>query len=229
MESFDGDRIDTIFVEGEKMITTKNLLKTKTSETDKRFDLFMLCADMGLLRNQESYDSFSVEGGIDIIIRGERLSTTFYHISAFNECRTLLFRNNPAGNGPTPGDDSDATADMDNSSYYPIARIELGIDAHNASNVMINYDGMMYSLEDYVKPNTTIYFDTSVLTSGDVVRVNTKTIHNDIWMIEKITESNLIFWTRNSDKLGGMTHRSINPSMLMISDLFKDLSIEKIV
>ena len=86
-------------MEGNIMKITKNELLMETKTGELHFDLKKLADDMGLELN-EYQGNICAEGGVDIIVEGEEVSTTFYNITSNHDSTILRLQNNVFGNAP---------------------------------------------------------------------------------------------------------------------------------
>lgn len=221
-------------------ITKDELLKlTKTGE--KVFDLKKLADDMGLEFNKYQCN-ICVEGGVDIIVEGEELSTTFYNITKSSDDTILMLQNNVFGNAPyepfrfdvDTSDEHIEEIEKDIESKITTIRIELGIDIENADKVSIRYDGRMFSLSDYIKECVDIKFDTSLFKTGDIVKISCKMhkrfdeieLNDQVGMITCFSDHSISYETFDSNS-GSMKYYNFN-SIDFICNNVEGFTIEKV-
>lgn len=197
-------------------ITENELLKEiKTGE--KVFDLKKLADDMGLEFNKYQCN-ICVEGGVDIIVEGEELSTTFYNITTSSDNTILMLQNNVFGNAPyepfrfdvDTSDEHIEEIEKDIESKITTIRIELGIDIENADKVSIRYDGRMFCLSDYIKECIDFRYDTSLFKVGDIVKITGKMhkrgyefeLHDQVGMITYFGEGAIDVETATTSRAG---------------------------
>lgn len=194
-------------------ITKDELLKeVKTGEMT--FDLKKLADDMGLEFNKYKIN-ICVEGGVDIIVEGDELSTTFYNITMNSDNTILVLQN----------------------SEITTVRIELGIDVENADKVLMRYNGCIFSLSDYIKEDMHIIYDTSLFKTGDIVKITTKTnneqpflnelkLIDNVGMIEYFTDHHLAYQTLDPDS-GLLKHYDFKITDFIYNNI-EEFSIEKV-
>ena len=221
-------------------ITKDELLKEiKTGEMV--FDLKRLADDMGLEFN-ECWCNTCVEGGVDIIVEGEELSTTFYNITTTSDDTILMLQNNIFGNAPCEpfrfdvdtSDEHIEEIEKDIESKITTVRIELGIDVENTDKVSIRYDGRMFGLNDYIKENVDINFDTSLFKVGDIVKINGKMhkrgheleLHDQVGMITYNGKGAIDVETTSCDGRKLETYKFY--TIDFICDAVKEFSIERV-
>ena len=225
------------------MKVTKNELLKKTKTGELRFNLKKLADDMGLELN-EYQCNICVEGGVDIIVEGEELSTTFYNITTNSDKEILMLQNNVFGNAPYQPFrfDVDTAAEHINreevekeiTSKITTVRIELGIDTENADKVSMRYDGRMFSLNDYIIENIDFKFDTTLFKVGDIVKITARKhnrfmnidIEDQVGMLERFDEGLIAFQTIGIDS-GKLEHYKFY-TVDFILDAVKEFSIEKV-
>ena len=240
------DELDTICwidkEEDNKMKITRNELLKKTKTGELQFDLMKLADDMGLELN-EYQGNICVEGGVDIIVEGEELSTTFYSITTNTDQEILMLQNNVFGNAPYEPFRFDVDTAAGNTeeiekeitSKITTVRIELGIDIENADKVSIRYDGRMFSLNDYVKETVDIKFDTSLFKPGDIVKITARMhkrfkdikLEDQVGMLEHFNEGLIAFQTVDIDS-GRLEHYKFYTIDFCICDNVEEFSIEKV-
>lgn len=221
-------------------ITKDELLKEiKTGE--KVFDLKKLADDMGLEFNKYRCN-ICAEGGVDIIVEGEELSTTFYNITTYSDYTILMLQNNVFGNAPyepfrfevDTSDEHIEEIEKDIESKITTVRIELGIDIENADKVSIRYDGRMFSLSDYIKECIDIKFDTSLFKTGDIVKISCKMhkrfdeieLNDQVGMITCFSDHSISYETFDSNS-GSMKYYNFN-SIDFICNNVEGFTIEKV-
>lgn len=221
-------------------ITKDELLKEiKTGE--KVFDLKKLADDMGLEFNKYQCN-ICVEGGVDIIVEGEELSTTFYNITTSSDNTILTLQNNIFGNAPyepfrfdvDTSDEHIEEIEKDIESKITTIRIELGIDVENADKVSIRYDGRMLSLSDYIKECIDIKFDTSLFKTGDIVKISCKMhkrfdeieLNDQVGMITCFSDHSISYETFDSNS-GSMKYYNFN-TVDFICNNIEEFTIEKV-
>ena len=221
-------------------ITKDELLKEiKTGEA--LFSLEKLAADMGLGFNKYQ-GNICVEGGVDIIIEGEELTTTFYNITVNADGTILMLQNNIFGNAPYEPFRFDVDASAGNTeeiekeitSKITTVRIELGIDTENADKVSIRYDGRMFSLNDYVGENIDFKFDTTLFKVGDIVKITARKhgrfkdieLEDQVGMLEHFGEGLIAFQTVGIDS-GELEHYKFY-TVDFVLDNVKEFSMEKV-
>ena len=221
-------------------ITKDELLKEiKTGE--KVFDLKKLADDMGLEFNKYQCN-ICVEGGVDIIVEGEELSTTFYNITKSSDDTILMLQNNVFGNAPyepfrfdvDTSDEHIEEIEKDIESKITTIRIELGIDIENSDKVSIRYDGRMFSLSNYIKECVDIKFDTSLFKTGDIVKISCKMhkrfdeieLNDQVGMITCFSDHSISYETFDSNS-GSMKYYNFN-SIDFICNNVEGFTIEKV-
>lgn len=239
------DEFDTVCwidkEEDNKMKITKNELLKKTKTGELHFNLKKLADDMGLELN-ECQGNICVEGGVDIIVEGEELSTTFYSITTNSDKEILMLQNNMFGNAPYEPFrfDVDASAEhieeieKEITSKITTVRIELGIDTENADKVSMRYDGRMFSLNDYVGENIDFKFDTTLFKVGDIVKITARKhnrfmnidVEDQVGMLERFDEGLIAFQTIGLDS-GKLEHYKFYTADFIL-DAVKEFSIEKV-
>lgn len=225
------------------MKITKNELLKKTKTGQLYFNLKKLADDMGLELN-EYQGNICVEGGVDIIVEGEELSTTFYNITTNSDREILMLQNNVFGNAPYEPYrfDADTVAEHINreevegeiTSKITTVRIELGIDTENADKVSMRYDGRMFSLNDYVGENIDFKFDTTLFKTGDIVKITARMhkrfkdieLEDQVGMLEHFGDGLISFQTIGLDS-GKLEHYKFY-TIDFICDNVKEFSIEKV-
>lgn len=230
-------------MEENKMKITKNELLKKTKTGNLRFDLKKLADDMGIKLN-EYQCNICVEGGVDVIVEGEEISTTFYNITSTSDEEILMLQNNVFGNAPYQPyrfdvDTSDEHINREEiekevASKITTVRIELGIDTENADKVSMRCDGRMFSLDDYVKETVDIKFDTSLFKTGDIVKITAKKharfknieLEDQVGMLEHFGEGLIAFQTVGIDS-GELEHYKFY-TVDFILDNINEFSIEKV-
>ena len=223
-------------------ITKDELLKEiKTGEA--LFSLEKLAADMGLGFNKYQ-GNICVEGGADIIIEGEELTTTFYNITVNADGTILMLQNNIFGNAPyepfcfdvDTSDEHIEETETEIDSKITTVRIELGIDIDKADKVSMRYDGRIFSLSDYIKEAITIEYDTSLFKTGDIVKITTK-MHNrrslteielidTVGMIEYFNERTISYQTLDIES-GALKHYKFHTIDFILNNI-SEFSIEKV-
>ena len=221
-------------------ITKDELLKEiKTGEM--LFSLEKLAADMGIEFNKYQ-DNICVEGGVDIIVEGDELSTTFYNITTNSDKEILMLQNNVFGNAPYEPFRFDVDTSAGNTeeiekeitSKITTLRIELGIDIENADKVSMRYDGRMFSLNDYVGENIDFKFDTTLFKVGDIVKITARKhgrfkdieLEDQVGMLEHFDEGLIAFQTVDIDS-GKLEHYKFY-TIDFICDNVEEFSIEKV-
>lgn len=221
-------------------ITKDELLKEiKTGEM--LFSLEKLAVDMGIEFNKYQ-GNICVEGGVDIIVEGDELSTTFYNITTNSDKEILMLQNNVFGNAPYEPFRFDVDTSAGNTeeiekeitSKITTLRIELGIDIENADKVSMRYDGRMFSLNDYVGENIDFKFDTTLFKVGDIVKITARKhgrfkdieLGDQVGMLEHFDEGLIAFQTVDIDS-GKLEHYKFY-TIDFICDNVEEFSIEKV-
>lgn len=225
------------------MKITKNELLMETKTGELHFDLKKLADDMGLELN-EYLCNICAEGGVDIIVEGEELSTTFYNITTNSDGEILRLQNNVFGNAPYEPYRFDVDTDDENINHEEVekdieskittVRIEIGIDAENADKVSMRYDGRIFDLNEYIKETIDFTFDTSLFKVGDIVKISCKThkrgyeveLHDQVGMITYFGDGAIDVETTSRDgrKLENYKFYAVD----FILDDLKEFSIEKV-